>query len=304
MAENLWALREQKKVSVAALANRAGLPIGLIMEYESGQRSIDPRHLGRLARALYVDEAEIKLQSDPRPGAGPARAAPAANPSSASISECSRRPARPGQRASRRQDQRASAQARAAPAGALPGPARSPTFRPCWASSAASAELEAELGKPLGESGSGGDERVAAIAAGRSARALPSNGIGRICPESVDTFEARYLTEVQEAGAVLRFTLFDGSTDEGQVIGFSPYSITIRALDGAERTLNKLALVSYSRRACRTAGADGSRSHEPGRLSPPAARPGRRRHAAGDRSRHRAAPGNLPAHGAALPRRR
>jgi len=70
MAENLWALREQKKVSVATLANRAGLPIGLIMEYESGQRSIDPRHLGRLARALYVDEAEIKLWCDPRPGAG------------------------------------------------------------------------------------------------------------------------------------------------------------------------------------------------------------------------------------------
>jgi len=63
------ALREQKKMSVAALANRAGLPIGLILEYESGQRAVDPRHLGRLARALYVEESEIRLQSDPRPGA-------------------------------------------------------------------------------------------------------------------------------------------------------------------------------------------------------------------------------------------
>ncbi len=85
MTENLWALREQKKLSVAALANRAGLPIGIIVEYESGQRSVDPRHLGRLARALYVEEAEIRLHSDPRPEprreevrAGPRDSAPAA----------------------------------------------------------------------------------------------------------------------------------------------------------------------------------------------------------------------------------
>jgi hypothetical protein len=32
MPENLWALREQKRISVAALANRAGLPIGVILE--------------------------------------------------------------------------------------------------------------------------------------------------------------------------------------------------------------------------------------------------------------------------------
>src|SRR5512133_2966801 len=71
MAENWWSLREQKKLSVAALANRAGLPIGLIIEYESGQRSIDPRHIGRLARALYVEESEIRLQSERRPPSGP-----------------------------------------------------------------------------------------------------------------------------------------------------------------------------------------------------------------------------------------
>ena len=71
MADNLWVLREQKKISVATLASRAGLPIGLIMEYESGQRSIDPRHLNRIARALYIEEADIKLRSDPRPGAAP-----------------------------------------------------------------------------------------------------------------------------------------------------------------------------------------------------------------------------------------
>ena len=57
MSENLWVLREQKKLSVATLASRAGLPIGLIMEYESGQRSVDVRHISRLARALYIEES-------------------------------------------------------------------------------------------------------------------------------------------------------------------------------------------------------------------------------------------------------
>ncbi len=75
MAENLWALREQKRLSVATLATRAGLPIGLIMEYEAGTRSIDPRHLSRLAKALYVEESEIRLRCDPRPGARSAGAA-------------------------------------------------------------------------------------------------------------------------------------------------------------------------------------------------------------------------------------
>ena len=70
MSENLWALREQKKLSVATLAGRAGLPIGLIMEYESGQRSVDvPPHFPAGACA-HIEESEIKLHSDPRPGAG------------------------------------------------------------------------------------------------------------------------------------------------------------------------------------------------------------------------------------------
>ena len=70
MAENLWALREAKRLSVATLASRAGLPIGLIMEYESGTKSIDPRHLSRLAKALYVEESELRMRCDPRPGIG------------------------------------------------------------------------------------------------------------------------------------------------------------------------------------------------------------------------------------------
>ena len=80
MAENLWALREQKQMSVASLANRSGLPIRLIIEYEAGLRSIDPKHLTRLARVLYVEDADIKLQCDPKPGSAPLERQPARRP--------------------------------------------------------------------------------------------------------------------------------------------------------------------------------------------------------------------------------
>jgi len=61
----------------------------------------------------------------------------------------------------------------------------------------------------------------------------------------VDSFELAYLLEQKDAGALLRFTLFDGQTFEGVVVGFSPYQITIRQPEGDEITLNKLAIVYY-----------------------------------------------------------
>jgi transcriptional regulator with XRE-family HTH domain len=252
MAENLWALREQKKVSVATLANRAGLPIGLIMEYESGQRSIDPRHLGRLARALYVDEAEIKLHCDPRPGSvplerqgRPERAAP-------------RTPAAPAREAG------APSGTRSRERGPKPEPRPPAPARPSQIAHLQTllkqldrtpAEIEVEIGKPIAEL-----DRTTMSGLLRSlqdkSRETSAERHRAYLPESVDTYEARYLGEVQDAGDVLLFALFDGSADAGQVIGFGPYSITIRTPDGTERTLNKLALVSYTRRA-------GSSQEEP-----------------------------------------
>jgi transcriptional regulator with XRE-family HTH domain len=245
MAENLWALREQKKVSVASLANRAGLPIGLIMEYESGQRSIDPRHLGRLARALYVDEAQIKPRSDPRPGSvplerqpRPARAASRTPPTPAKAAAVPP-PSRSKERGPR-PEPRPPAPARPSQIAHLQNLMRQLDRSP--------AQLEAELGKPLTEL-----DRTTMSALLRSlqdqAKDITAERHRAYLPESVDTFEARYLDQVQKAGDVLLFKLFDGRTDEGLVIGFGPYSITIRTPDGTERTLNKLALVSYTRRA-------------------------------------------------------
>ena len=65
-------------------------------------------------------------------------------------------------------------------------------------------------------------------------------------PESVDEFELRYLERQKEAHIPLTFTLFDGQTFTGSLVGFGPYTITIRQTeDGAELTMNKLAIAYY-----------------------------------------------------------
>jgi transcriptional regulator with XRE-family HTH domain len=230
------------------LANRAGLPIGLIMEYESGQRSIDPRHLGRLARALYVEESSVKLRSDPRPGAAPlerqpAREAPRPTPAPPPLMPMARPPAvQPRER-----------------------PARSRgTFRPALPPrpnqvahlenllkrlKKTPAELEAEIGKPISSLDRGAFSTLLKDLQAQI-RDMPASTRHRAyLPEAVDEFEARYLTAAQAEHAWLHFTLFDGSTMDGQVVGFGPYSITARTSGGLEITLNKLALVSYSRAA-------------------------------------------------------
>ncbi|MCC7355137.1 MAG: hypothetical protein IT330_15440, partial [Anaerolineae bacterium] len=68
-------------------------------------------------------------------------------------------------------------------------------------------------------------------------------------PESVDAFEFNYLTAAQQAGARLTFALFDGRTVSGQLVGFSPYAITIREDGGDEVTLQKLAIAFYRKAA-------------------------------------------------------
>jgi transcriptional regulator with XRE-family HTH domain len=241
MAENLWALREQKKISVAVLANRVGLPIGLIMEYESGQRSIDPRHLGRLARALYIEESDIKLRSDPRPGATPLERQPTRDlPREAPPRGIPHdRPMRP-----------------------RPEPRPPVPPRPSQVAHLENllkrlgkslAELETEIGKPVASLDRLGVSELLKELQGRIKDTPSPTRHRAYLPESVDEFEAKYLAEAQAAAAQLHFTFFDGATLDGQIIGFGPYSITVQVADGAEVTINKLALVSYQK----SAGAAG-----------------------------------------------
>jgi transcriptional regulator with XRE-family HTH domain len=263
MAENLWALREQKRLSVATLASRAGLPIGLIMEYEAGTKSVDPRHLSRLARALYVEESEIRLRSDPRPGIGQLERQ-GARPEGAALSP-SYPPAPP------------SPQAAPQPP---PGQPRGRTARPPRPASEAKppaparasqlahindllqrlgrdrATVEEELGKPLDQL-----DRLQAsqllVKLQTEVRAAPTPDRHRAyLPEAVDQYEMQYLTRVRDERAPLHFALFNGSTVDGVVAGFGPYNITVQQADGSEVTLSKLAIVSYCRPASGAPGAE------------------------------------------------
>ncbi len=245
MAENLWALREQKKLSVAMLASRAGLPIGLIMQYESGQRSIDPRHLSRLARALYVEDSDIKLQSDPRPGSTPTERPPRRPEKSAAAGEKTEAPPRPREKPVR--------QPRPAPAARPPAMARPSQIAHLTdlltRLGRSRADLEAGLGKPLTELSRQEASQLLYKLQMASREGLAAERHRAYLPEAVDQFECRYLTAAKEEGAVLRFSLFDGSTVTGPIVGFSPYTITVRLANGDELTLNKLALVSYQKLA-------------------------------------------------------
>jgi transcriptional regulator with XRE-family HTH domain len=281
MADNLWALREQKKLSVATLASRAGLPIGLIMEYEAGQRSIDPRHLSRLARALYVEESDLRLQSDPRPGTGQLERQPRreeGRPASAPVNapEGVAAPSGP-----------AAAQPSAAAEPATPptprprertprpprsaGPPRPPApARPSQIAhlkdmlvrlGRSEAALEVELGKPLAEIDRPTASKLLATFQTELRDGRTAERHRAYLPEAVDQFEQRYLLAAQEAAAPLRFTLFDGSLVTGQLIGFGAYNVTLRQDDGNEITLNKLAVVSYARPAEAGASANGTEPH-------------------------------------------
>ena len=255
MADNLWAIREQKRISVAGLANRAGLPIGLIMEYESGQRSIDPRHLSRLAKALYVEDADIRLQSDPRPGAPPLeRQAPSSESRQASSSESGYAPpanaqapvaSRPPAPVPRQRDRGSRGRPENRPP-APPRPSQIAHFNDVLVRlGRTQTEVEEALGKPIASL-----DRAGMSALLKSLQdEVRKTSVERhraYLPEGVDSYESRYLTNLVTTGRPMRFSLFDGSSVEGRVIGYGPYSITIEQPDGTETTLNKLALVSYA----------------------------------------------------------
>lgn len=262
MSENLWALREQKRLSVATLASRAGLPIGLIMEYESGQRSIDPRHLNRIARALYVEEYEIRLHSDPRPGAGPLerqarREEPAVTAPPRPVTTTAAPPAPPRPRERQGRPPRQMSEPRP------PAPVRPSQIAHLQnllsRLGRTEQSLEAEIGKPLADL----DRIQASRLSMKLQEELRSGSAERhrpYLPEAVDQYELKYLTSAREAGAFLQLRLFDNTALTGRLTGFSPYSLTLAQDDGSEITVNKLAIVWYTR----TAPTPAANGKEPG----------------------------------------
>lgn len=226
MPEDLRTIRNRKGMSVNQLASRSGISIATLIQYEKGERQIPPADLRRLAKALYVDEWDINPRSSPPP---PRKERPA-------------RPPRPKKKPPKKKRP----------------PPKSPPARDTQIAHLLTlaarfgmdrAALEAEIGKPLEEL----TQKEARFWNGHFVRRIaeerpPKRAIDRkraYLPEGVDGFELAYLQEQQEAGVPLHFTLFDGQTFEGTVVGFSPYQITIREPDGDEVTLNKLAIAYY-----------------------------------------------------------
>jgi len=218
-------------MSVNQLASRSGISIATVIQYEKGKREITPADLRRLAKALYVDEWDINPRSAPPPPPPPRQERPAQPP----------RPPRPKKEPPKKPKEK------------KPPPARESQIAHLLTLAALfdvdRAALEAEIGKPLEEltrkeASSWNTHFTRRIVKERPAKRTIDRKRAYL-PEGIDGFELAYLQEQQEASVLLRFTLFDGQTFEGTVIGFSPYQITIREPGGDELTLNKLAIAYY-----------------------------------------------------------
>jgi transcriptional regulator with XRE-family HTH domain/sRNA-binding regulator protein Hfq len=248
--EDLWRIRQRKQMSVSELSAKSGVPARRIQEYEAGKRAITSSDLPRLARALYVEEWEIKPLSDPIPQPrpekpkvpGPAPRPP--QPSAPPVAQAPKppKPARPKAPPKRK-----------AALGQQPArPSQIEHLRQLAAKLALDeAALEKRAGKPLAALTRAEASALLNGLQKAIAEAAPDQVLGKrrrpYLPEAVDTFEYRYLQACQNEGASLTFVLFDGQRMEGRVVGFSPYTITIQTPSGEEVTLRKLAIAYYRR---------------------------------------------------------
>lgn len=250
MPEPLWKIRQRKGMNVNQLAAKSGVPAISIIEYEAGH-SIRSADLPKLAKALYVEEWDIEIQSKARPKA--------------------ERPRKPSP--DRPKDAKPpAAKKRAPPPLARPSQIEHLLTLTTHNFDKDRAALEEEVGKPLEEltrpEASDLLKQYQKLLAESRPTMLPGEARSKrkraYLPEGVDEFELQYLTAQQETGARLRFTLFDGRDVSGHIIGFSPYSITIKEeSSGDEVTLQKLAIAYYRVVAGAQASETGSISRQP-----------------------------------------
>jgi transcriptional regulator with XRE-family HTH domain len=242
MAENLWEMRRRRGMSTKQLAAKAGIPIATLISYEQGQ-PVKASDIGRLARALFVDEFAIKIRSDPKPE----KEKPA--------------PRQPAPQSDGPKEPKAKKEKEPPP----PLMARPSQVEHLFglgvALNMSREAVTAEVGQPLEsltlpEMKSWLGVYMKRVREYKESRGLAENDPNRpldtirkraYLPEGVDEFELNYLTERQEQGDTLHFVLLNGETAAGKVTGFSPYSIFIQSEDGREMVLEKLALAYYYR---------------------------------------------------------
>ena len=271
--EDLWKLRKRKRMTIGELSGRSGVPTKTLRRYELGEISISLDDLDKLARALYVEPWEIKLKSDAPPPQPEENSPPRPAPSSPENSRGPEnsapfgnrpQPSRPFQQTEDRPrtapsprppDSRPPFRQRAERPPLEPGPIRSSQLNHITSLARRLgleiAGLEAEIGSSVAQLNRRDASRLLGKLQSRIMEehpARPKNKRQRpYLPESVDEFEYKYLTQVQESKDILEFKMFDGASVSGHVMGFSPYSITVGTASGEELTLQKLAIAYYKR---------------------------------------------------------
>lgn len=252
MAENLWALRQRRSMKIGELASKSGVPAKQLEAYEKGE-PIKLADLKKLARALFVDPSNIKLQSDPK-GAPPKPEARESRNPVVPVASGEAPTAEPDKPVETRKPQQMKRRKR------LPSPSA-----PATASQIAhlleliskfgetQEMLETAVNKPLSDLTSLEIKEVLKRYQTKIKERKPpvvSGAPGKLkrayLPEAVDTFELNYLTAQQKNQSEMMFTLLTGKVLNGRIIGFSPYNITIQQQDGTEVTMQKLALAYYS----------------------------------------------------------
>ena len=232
MAENLWEIRRRRKMKVRDLAAKSGVPVPLVHQYEAGEKPIPQAHLRQFARALIVDTWDIKPVSDPKPRDQPPGPAGGGRPPREPRPPKAPRPPRPPLPVRPSQIEHM-----------LRLALRFPDVNRASLEAQAGKLLEALTQKEASQLLGQLQQRIRVEQPGRPT--APFDRHRAHLPEGVDGFEMHYLTAAQETGQTLSITLFDGSRVEGQIAGFSPYTITLRQPDGAEITVNKLAIAYY-----------------------------------------------------------
>jgi len=271
--EDLWKIRQRKGMSLPLLANKAGIPQETLLAYEMGKQEIPPAHLARLARVLYVSEADIKPLSSPPPWARPAAPPPAPKPTPPPPE-----PAYPPREEEIKEKAKAAKKPPEAPT-PKPKPQAPPPISGTQMEAILSLArklgidlptLESRIGKSLPDlTREEGRQLFDSLLKERlETFGPPLPGKRSALPEGLDLQEFNYLTKVQEAGTPVTFTLFNGQVFTGVVTGFSLYSITIRQENGDEITLNKLAIAYYRKAAQGPGDTAAATKTEPPSMSP------------------------------------
>jgi transcriptional regulator with XRE-family HTH domain/sRNA-binding regulator protein Hfq len=282
-------IRERKGFNIPQLASRSGIPGKTLLEYEEGRQSIPLTHAKLLAKALWVQIEDLMpppssiMPSTPAVPAQPAARAP--QPVTSTVSSTSQQvasvpesprivaqsiPAQPPVVA-RKPQEVAQTDARGPKPEARP--VRAPKVVPSITEGQiqelmhlatrldiAQEQLEERVGKPLADltrpDATDWVKRLRAIAD----EIAPGQRVkyGKWSNGNEDR-EAAYLAKQRDIGATCVFRLFNGEEFRGAISEFTPYTITIKALEQDEEVvLRKLAIAYYRCMAAKESGSNGA----------------------------------------------